>query len=116
MPNVLEQLIQKAPDIIREAAATPAGIAALVILALAALGAFLFRSAPVRNKLIVFGLLTIAFIGLSVTARYEADPAMVRIDGHVFDASTKEDIGWAKVHLELPDLAPHVTDTEGMFH
>ena len=58
----MEQLTQNAPSIIEQAARSPLGILALMILALSALGFFLFRSASERTRAIVFALM---FVGVA---------------------------------------------------
>lgn len=60
----MQDIIRNAPDIIREAARSSLGLAALIILALAIIGVIFFKKEEVRLKTLMFILMFIGFIVL----------------------------------------------------
>ena len=60
----VKEFLDKAPDIIDKAAQSPWGLAALSVLVLGIVGAFLFRNAAGKLKLAAFAMITGGFFGL----------------------------------------------------
>lgn len=62
----MEKLFESAPEIIREAAKSPLGLFALMILALAILAFFFFREASERTRIAIFVLMVIGVVAFGV--------------------------------------------------
>jgi hypothetical protein len=58
MGDIFKEFLDKAPDIIDKAAQSPLGLAALSVLVLGIVGAFLFRNAAGKLKLAAFAMIT----------------------------------------------------------
>jgi hypothetical protein len=67
----MKELIDQAPEIIKEAAQSPLAMIALMILALAVLAWFFFKNAPYQIKLWVFLLLFVGVAGFTAAAIHE---------------------------------------------
>jgi hypothetical protein len=63
MGEFFQWLFGKAPDIIREAARSPLGLAALSVLVLGIVGVLLFREAAGQPKLVAFAMITGGLLG-----------------------------------------------------
>jgi len=63
MGDIFKEFLDKAPDIIDKAAQSPLGLAALSVLVLGIVGAFLFRNAAGKLKLAAFAMITGSFFG-----------------------------------------------------
>jgi hypothetical protein len=63
MGDIFKEFLDKAPDIIDKAAQSPLGLAALSVLVLGIIGAFLFRNAAGKLKLAAFAMITGGFFG-----------------------------------------------------
>ena len=67
-------IFDKAPDIIREAAQSPLGLASLIVLVLGVVGAFLFRNVAGKLKLAAFAMITGGLLGLFIFASNPKPP------------------------------------------
>ena len=75
----MEKLFENAPEIIREAAKSPLGLFALMILVLAILGFFFFREASERTRIAIFALMFTGVVsfGIAIFAVPPASEPMV---------------------------------------
>ena len=71
-------LVENTPKIINEAAQSALGILALVILVLAVLAVIFFKRDDAKIRIGVFGVLFLAFIGLSLLAVYKEAATQAR--------------------------------------
>ena|SRR5712691_7584668 len=61
----MDRFFQNLPEIIKQSAASPLGILALMIIALGALAFFFFKEAPVKVRMAIFAML---FVGVAALA------------------------------------------------
>jgi hypothetical protein len=59
----VDKLIDKLPDIIREAAQSPLGIVALLVIAFSVLAFFFFRGATEKTRILIFSMLFLGVLG-----------------------------------------------------
>ncbi len=70
----MEKLFESAPAIIREAAKSPQGMFALIILVLAVLAFFFFHKSSERTRVVIFVLICISAIYFTITIFRTMDP------------------------------------------
>jgi hypothetical protein len=73
----LQDIIRNAPDIIREAARSSLGLAALIILALAIIGVIFFKKEEVRLKTLMYILMFIGFIVLGYAFSHVSNSSQI---------------------------------------
>ena len=62
----MQDFVQSAPDIIREAARSPLGLLALLVLAVATLALVFFRKSSDAIKLAIFGVFFVAAVSFGI--------------------------------------------------
>jgi len=94
----VQDFVQSAPDIIREAARSPLGLLALLVLAVATLALVFFRKSSDAIKLAIFGVFFLAAVSFGIVvasgfarqagpAAHGADTSSAGVQGHAVNAT-----------------------------
>ena len=68
----MNELAKSLPEIIKQAATSPLGILALMIIGLAILAFFFFRGASERTRLVIFVMLFFGVVAFGAVVMYQA--------------------------------------------
>jgi hypothetical protein len=121
---LIQSLVKSAPEIIKEAAQSPLGIVALIILVVAVVGFFFFKTDKTSIRVTIFVLMLVSFIGLFGYSAYRTTGPHLPSDDHPVPIPSPRSDGPVPTVTPTPDRqvvsAPAIivwvnTDT-GIYH
>src|SRR6266851_1500196 len=100
---LIQSLVKSAPEIIKEAAQSPLGILALIILVVAVVGFFFFKTDKTSTRVGIFVLMLVSFIGLFGYSAYRTTNLHVPPDDHPAPSPSPRSDGPVPTVTPIPD-------------
>lgn len=111
--NDVEVLYKSVPDIIKEASASPLGILALIILALAIMGVLFFRGAKIQVKMPIYLALVVGAAVYAISI-HNTPTVGKTFQGHVKERPDDEPVAHALINADVDGgTETRLTDSSG---